>query len=147
LIHPFVLKCTSGGYVCLNPLSQLFGVEGFLDLYVSEPWCWGFELLRDGEGINEHFNRFLEGGRYFKMRERGQLKQMVLLDMRSDTTGAPRSFTSSDSDVWVIRVCFCDSYTKAIVHGLGDQPVTLDVGLGESIGSRSVPGVHAPFRN
>jgi hypothetical protein len=25
--------------------------------------------------------------------------------------------------------------------------VTLDVGLGESIGSSSVPGVHVPFRN
>ena len=67
------------------------------------------------------------------MRQNGQLKHMVLLDFRADTLGMPLPFTSSDSNVWVIRICFRESYTKAIIHGLEDQPVVLDVGMGENV--------------
>ena len=109
---------------------QLFDVDGFLDLYVGAPLFWGFELLRDGDGITEHTHRFLPGGQYYKMVENGQLREFVVLDMRAVAVGNPRrlSVTTPDHQVDVIRVCFKDEYQKAIVHGLSAQPEEIVVG-------------------
>ena len=67
------------------------------------------------------------------MRDRGELEHMVLLDFRAATTGNPRPFIASDINDWILRICFCDQYTKAGVYGLEDQPVTLDVGVGNLV--------------
>lgn len=108
-------------------VGQLFGVDGFLDLYVSEPWCWGFELLRDGRGLTEHTNRFMPGGVYHKMKDRGQLKHIVVLDMRAENMGAPKTYQSPDADMFVIRACFTQKYQSVWVHGLEKDAFELKV--------------------
>ena len=80
------------------------------------------------------------------MRERGELEHMVLLDFRAATTSKPRPFTASDIDDWILRICFCDQYTKAVVYGLEDQPVTLDVGVSNRVINSTISGVDVPFR-
>lgn len=105
---------------------QLFDINGFMDLYIGPPMYWGFELLRDGDCITEHLNRFLAGGCYHKMVQDERLKEMVVLDMRSVNTGAPRAVESGE--VKVIRVCFQNEYKQAVVHGLGNTVETIQLG-------------------
>ena len=36
----------------------IYGARGMLD-YLVMPMKWGFELLRDGKGLQKHVNRFV----------------------------------------------------------------------------------------
>ena len=48
------------GY-CSPDVGRIFGAPGYLDFYVEK---WGVELVRDGDKLNEHAERFLPGGKY-----------------------------------------------------------------------------------
>jgi len=36
----------------------------FLDFYINNSLCWGIELLREGDRVGEHLDRFTEKGQY-----------------------------------------------------------------------------------
>lgn len=55
--------------------------QGRIDFLISEPG-WGFELLRDGDRLREHCERFSPGGRYHPWIQRGALKDWLILDCR-----------------------------------------------------------------
>ncbi len=38
---------------------QALGGNGYMDFFISDPYCMGLELTREGSSINEHLGRFL----------------------------------------------------------------------------------------
>jgi hypothetical protein len=50
---------------------------------------WGFEILREGDRLAEHCERFAPGGRYYKFVQDGQIRDWVILDCR---TSRPRPY-------------------------------------------------------
>ena len=47
----------SRGY-CSPDVGRIFGTKGFLDFYVDRSRKWGVELVRDGDKLKEHAERF-----------------------------------------------------------------------------------------
>lgn len=64
-----------------SDVGSSFGSVGFLDFYVDNGYCWGVELTREGEKLNEHAKRFEDGGRYTDI----PLNQWAILDFRRNT--------------------------------------------------------------
>ncbi|CAG8471478.1 20193_t:CDS:2 [Racocetra fulgida] len=59
-------------------VGAVFGSVGFLDFYVNGEHCWGVELTREGNRLNEHATRFEIDGTYNDI----PLKQWAILDFR-----------------------------------------------------------------
>ena len=55
--------------------------NGRIDFKIVGP-AWGVELLRDGDRLAEHCNRFLEKGTYHRWIANGQIKDWIILDCR-----------------------------------------------------------------
>ena len=50
---------------CHPDVGAIYGSRGFLDFYIDGEQQWGFELLRDGDKLQGHMDRFdLASGRY-----------------------------------------------------------------------------------
>ena len=50
---------------CHPDVGAIYGSRGFLDFYIDGELQWGFELLRDGNKLQGHIDRFdLVSGRY-----------------------------------------------------------------------------------
>lgn len=62
--------------------------SGRIDFRVVEPG-WGVELLKDGDRLLEHCQRFQEGGIYYPWISSGWLKDWLILDCTQRT---PRKF-------------------------------------------------------
>lgn len=54
---------------------------GFLDFYVNRDLCWGVELIREGDRLLEHAQRFEEGGDYADI----PLNDWAIIDFRHHT--------------------------------------------------------------
>ena len=61
---------------------KLFGTGGYLDFYLSKPYYWDFELVRDGDRLQDHLDRFTESGIYSRLLCNECLKDYVILDFR-----------------------------------------------------------------
>ena len=59
-------------------VGAVFGSVGFLDFYVNGNLCWGVELLREGDRMKEHSERFAHDGEYKDI----PLKEWVIIDFR-----------------------------------------------------------------
>lgn len=99
---------------------QLYGAKGFLDMYVGEPFCWGFEFLRDEDQLQEHINRFAKGGTYHRMIKDGKLKKYAVIDLRATSTEPP-SLDYRQKGVPVVHVSFKEEYSMAQVQGMGPK--------------------------
>jgi hypothetical protein len=110
----------------------MFGVQGFLDCYVGSPWCWGFELLRDGMQQAQHEARFGPSGAYYSMVRDSWLKQYAVLDFRSTSTRPPpvQSVAGQQSACQVLHICFTNNYKQATIHGLRRGVQVVAVGGG-----------------
>ncbi|KAJ6542577.1 hypothetical protein B0H19DRAFT_1267825 [Mycena capillaripes] len=62
--------------------------SGRIDFFITGSKQWGIEVLREGDRIDEHLDRFLPGGAYSDWITKGDLKQYVVLDFR--TKSQPR---------------------------------------------------------
>lgn len=56
-------------------------INGKVDFMVLDPG-WGVELLRDGDRIAEHCERFRPNGAYFPSVQSGKMKEHLILDCR-----------------------------------------------------------------
>ena len=54
---------------------------GFLDFYINRDLCWGVELIREGDRLLKHAQRFEKGGDY----ENIPLKDWAIIDFRHHT--------------------------------------------------------------
>lgn len=74
---------------------------------------WGIELLRDGDRLNEHCQRFAVGGKYARWIEGGWIKDWVVLDCRTTYPAQPYG-----TFAYVFQTCTANSK-------LGDRAVKL----------------------
>lgn len=55
--------------------------KGRIDFHIQEPG-WGFELLKDGDRIGQHCDRFDPNGTYYPWIQNDKLKDWLILDCR-----------------------------------------------------------------
>lgn len=53
--------------------------QGRIDFRITEP-CWGVEILRDGDRLSQHCNRFEKQGLYYDWISDGLIKEWLILD-------------------------------------------------------------------
>jgi hypothetical protein len=70
-------------------VGSCFGVDGFLDFYVDDGRKWAIELLRDGEGVSSHLDRFGMGGLYDAIV--AVSNAWVVIDIRNPDLRPPRT--------------------------------------------------------
>jgi hypothetical protein len=56
---------------------------------------WVIECVRDGDKIDEHIERFQQGGRYYNWITSGEIKEYIILDFRTSTPRKARSMVIS----------------------------------------------------
>ena len=81
-------------------VGPVFGSSGFLDFYVNGSHSWGIELLREGDKLQEHANRFGTGGTYSNI----PLKKWAVLDFRCQL----KEVRDPKQNFWY--VCYSDDY-------------------------------------
>ena len=59
-------------------------VAGRID-FVIPSVQWGIEVIRDGNRLNEHNNRFRDGGAYHAWLQAGKMTDYILLDFQQST--------------------------------------------------------------
>jgi hypothetical protein len=63
---------------------------GRIDFHIKE-MKWVIECVRDGDKIDEHIERFRQGGRYHKWIKSGEIKDYIILDFRTSKPRKARS--------------------------------------------------------
>lgn len=74
---------------------------------------WGIELLRDGDRLTEHCNRFKPNGQYYQAIHDGDLVDWLMIDF---THRNPIKFTIVPN-AKLIRVVFASDYASAKILG------------------------------
>jgi hypothetical protein len=67
---------------------------------------WAIGCVTEGDRLEQHIERFLEGGRYHKWIESGEIKDYIILDFR---TSMPRKVR--DNNPFLYFIVFSDDYT------------------------------------
>jgi hypothetical protein len=89
-------QVTGGNGLWLSPeygTGQLFNENGRKDFLIAGAKGWGIELLREGDRMEEHLQRFAPGGAYHYWIQTGAMKEYVVLDLRKHTI--PRALSMS----------------------------------------------------
>ncbi|CAG8704239.1 12698_t:CDS:1, partial [Racocetra fulgida] len=68
-------------------VGAVFVSEGYLDFYVNDQRNWAIELLRDGDKLQEHQQRFQKDGRYASILK--YAKEWAIIDIRNSKKGPP----------------------------------------------------------
>jgi hypothetical protein len=73
-------------------ISELSGssLVSRIDFHIEE-MKWVIECVRDGDKIDEHIERFQQGGRYHKWIKSGEIKDYIILDFRTSKPRKARS--------------------------------------------------------
>lgn len=63
------------------PISSEWSLRGNgrVDFYIPQK-KWGIELLREHDSVDEHYNRFKRGGRYYSWIEDGMVEDWIVID-------------------------------------------------------------------
>ena len=83
LYRCYWLEVRNGAGIC----SEWSGTDSRqIDFYIPGP-KWGIELLRDGDRVQEHLNRFKPNGAYHTWVQSGLLCEWLVLDCRNRPPG------------------------------------------------------------
>jgi hypothetical protein len=63
-------------------VGQVFGSKGAIDFYINGNKKWAVELLREGDRMDEHEERFLSGGVYASMKR--EINDWLIVDFRRE---------------------------------------------------------------
>jgi hypothetical protein len=66
-------------------VGAVFGSVGYLDFYINDQRNWAIELLRDGDKLQEHQQRFQKDGRYASILK--YAKEWAIIDIRNSKKG------------------------------------------------------------
>lgn len=91
--------------------------DGSIDFRIVGP-AWGIELLRDGNRLAEHCNRFSDKGAYHQCIKNGWIKDWIILDCRHSE---PRKYNVGGTKLW--RVVFKNDYSSARVLDCDNQEI------------------------
>ena len=94
---------------------KLLGARGYLDFYLSKPYSWGFELVRDEDRLQDHLDRFTDSGIYSRLLRNECLKDYVILDFRMNSL----SEHMFDGDKHLIHVYFSADFKTAYSSNSG----------------------------
>ncbi|KKK17577.1 hypothetical protein ARAM_003943 [Aspergillus rambellii] len=83
--------------------------DGRIDFRVVEP-RWGIEVLRDGDRLSDHCNRFRPGGAYYPWITQGYIRDWLILDFRHTP---PQKYSIPGTKLW--RIVFQDQYASAYI--------------------------------
>jgi len=86
-------------------VGHIFGSNGYLDFYVDGDFGWGIELLRDGEKMKEHAERFEQDGEY----EDIPVNQYAIIDFRHHS----KRVQKLEPNFW--HVLCSDDYKQATI--------------------------------
>jgi len=81
------------------------GLGGSVDFQIKSQ-KWAIECVREGDRLEQHIERFLEGGRYYKWIESREIEDYVILDFRTST---PRKVR--DNIPFLYSIVFSKDYT------------------------------------
>lgn len=84
---------------------------GFLDFYVNKELCWGVELIREGDRLLDHAQRFEKDGDY----ENIPLKDWVIMDFRHHT----KQVRGFKQNFWY--VLYEDDYKSVTIKRIGQE--------------------------
>lgn len=59
-LYRSISKCLPDGVYLSTEVGKAFSDDGIVDFYIST-YKWAIELLIDGVGLKEHYNRFQKG--------------------------------------------------------------------------------------
>ncbi|RIB30187.1 hypothetical protein C2G38_2136492 [Gigaspora rosea] len=96
-------------------VGPVFGSAGFLDFYVNGEFCWGIELIREGDRLKEHAELFEKDGEYTEI----PLKKWAIIDFRHHT----RQVNELKSNFWY--VFYTDNYEQVTIKRQGHKDVLL----------------------
>ena len=99
--------------------------RGRFDFRILGP-KWGVQLLRDGDQLKDHYDRFLPGGKYYSWIESGLISDWLVIDCRCSTPEEYSKFTSL-LHLWVtpliiISATWTESVACCVCKGLFDAP-------------------------
>jgi len=86
----FYRVCHSEFNVYLTSEWSGSSLVGRIDFHVKDV-KWVIECVRDGDKIDEHIERFQQGGRYYKWIMSGEIKDYIILDFRTSKPRKARS--------------------------------------------------------
>lgn len=100
--------------------------DGRIDFRITEPG-WGIELLRDGNRLSEHCNRFLPGGAYHRWITEGLLEDWLIIDCRHSSPHPYSMFPEgiSCAGSWTLMNCIrcyqfqalaCSVWGRLLIH-------------------------------
>ena len=91
-----------------------------MDFFISDPYCVGLELTREGSNITEHLGRFLDPDKYGPMLENGSVQKHAVVDFR--TRGDGNRFKK---DPHLYTVLFKQNFTQATIwnQGFASKPL------------------------
>ncbi|CAG8774817.1 9208_t:CDS:2, partial [Cetraspora pellucida] len=90
-------------------VGAVFGSAGFLNFYVNGELCWGIELIREGDRLKKHAERFEQGGEYANI----PLKDWAIIDFRHYT----KQIRELKPNFWY--VLYMDNYEKVTIKRQG----------------------------
>ncbi len=100
----------AGRYFVSPDASTMIGLtQGAVDFWIDDNLNWAIELLREGQDMKEHAQRFEIGGRYAPLLKRAQ--EWCIIDIRSEAT----KVRVKHPRMW--HVMYTNDYKSAIVHG------------------------------
>ncbi|GBC49492.1 uncharacterized protein OCT59_015739 [Rhizophagus irregularis] len=88
-----------------SDIGESFGSVGFLDFYVDNGYCWGVELICEGEKLKKYAEKFESDGIYAEI----PLKQWAILDFRHNT----KQVRMPKKNFWY--VLYSDDYKTVII--------------------------------
>jgi hypothetical protein len=86
----FYRACHSELNVYLTSEWSGSSLVGRIDFYIKD-MKWVIECVRDGDKIDEHIERFQQGGKYHKWIISGEIKEYIILDFRTSKPRKARS--------------------------------------------------------
>ena len=95
---------------------QTLGSRGFADLYISPPESMVLEATRDGKGMTQHLDRFLDPRKYEPLLQSGAVKQHAVIDFCSTGRATPRM-----QGQHLYSMVFQPGFEAAVIHHMGGQ--------------------------
>lgn len=97
-----------------------------MDWYINGTLKWGFEAMRQGDSPEDHFTRFLPGGKYASLK----VSDFRIVDFQK--RGDPdQSSKISDPNIVrkYVRVVFSPDFAEVTVYIVGKEPIRFSLQL------------------
>ncbi|CAG8640461.1 10806_t:CDS:2, partial [Racocetra persica] len=81
-------------------VGKVFRSKGYVDFYINDNRNWAIELLRDGEKLDQHKERFQKAGIYVPILK--HTKRWAIIDIRNHKMNAPALEKREQNEIYVL---------------------------------------------